>query len=288
VARAVDGGGGVTGAAPGRDVALVTGASSGIGVEIARLLARRGSDLVLAARRTERMEELAGALRRDHGVRVQVLFSDLSRPGAGRALWEEVTGRGLRIACLVNNAGATLEGRYLDHATDAQIGVVNLLSVNPAELTHCCLPAMLERGAGHVLNVSSLGAYWPCFPGISVYAGCKWFLVNLTRTLAAEYRGSGVRFSCVVPFTTSTAFLDTPTNRAIVARMPRFMIQSPEAVARIAVDGMEAGRVVQHTSSVNRALAGLLRLLPPSLVGRAIVGFMSLGRDDLGRRAETV
>jgi short-subunit dehydrogenase len=84
-----------------------------------------------------------------------------------------------------------------------------------------------------------------------------------------------------VPFTTDTAFLDTPTNREIVARMPKFMIQSPGKVARIALEGVEAGRIVQHTALHNRILASLLKLLPPTLVGKAIVRYMSIGRDDL-------
>lgn len=264
-----------------RPVALVTGASSGIGAELARQLGAQGRDLVLAARRREPMEQLAAELERLHGIRVRVFTADLSVPGSGRALHEQITGAGLWVDFLVNNAGATLEGRYLDHSTEAQSGSVQLLAATPAELVHLCLPAMLEAGRGGVLNVSSLGAYWPCFPGISVYAGCKWFLVNLTRTLAAEYRGSGVKFSAVVPFTTRTAFLDTPTNREIVGRMPAFMIQAPEEVARIALEGVEAGHVVQHTSPLNRVLAGMLRLAPASLVGRAIVAFMSIGRDDL-------
>jgi len=262
-----------------RDVALVTGASSGIGLEIARALAAEGRDLVLAARRTDLMEQFASELEREHGVGVHVFASDLSRPGAGTELHRQIVDAGLRVSYLVNNAGATLEGRYLDFSTDEQIGIVQLLAVNPAELVHLCLPSMLAAGEGSVLNISSLGAYWPCFPGISVYAGSKWFLVNLTRTLALEYRGRGVRFSVAVPFTTRTAFIDTPSTRKIVARMPAFMIQSPEQVARIALDGVTAGHVVQHTSIANRALAGLLKVLPPTLVGRGIVAFMSLGEE---------
>jgi len=265
------------------DVALVTGASSGIGVEIAKILAASGYSLALGARRVDLMKELAVELEQKHGVQVHVFHSDLSLPAAGRALYQELHEAGLRVAYLVNNAGATLEGRFLDFSADQQVGLINLLSVNPSELMHLCLPDMIERKGGHILTVSSLGAFWPCFPGISVYAGCKAMVINLTRTLATEYRGSGVKFSAVVPFTTDTAFLDTPTNRSIVAKMPSFMVQSPERVAQIAVDGANAGRVLQHTSFTNRVLAMLLKALPPSLVGRAIVAFMSIGRDDLNQ-----
>lgn len=262
-------------------MALVTGASSGIGRELARQLAAAGHDVALAARRVPLLEELAAEVRRDHGVEAFVVASDLGLPGAGKDLHGRLVAEGLEVAFLVNNAGGTLEGRYLDFTTDEQTGVLNLLAVNPAELVHACLPAMLAAGRGRVLNVSSLGAYWPCFPGISLYAGAKALLVNLTRTLAAEYRGQGVTFSVTVPFTTDTAFLDTPTNRRIVDRMPRFMVQTPEEVARLSLEGAARGAVVVHSSALNRAIAGLLKTLPPALVGRAIVAFMSLGRDDL-------
>jgi short-subunit dehydrogenase len=263
------------------DVALVTGASSGIGRELAKQLAGRGWDLALAARRVELMEDLARELEAQHGVRVRVFRSDLTRSDAARRLFDEVTGEGLSVMYLINNAGATLEGRYLDHSAEAQRGNINLMAVAPAELMHLCLPAMLEAGEGRVLNLGSLGAFWPCFPGITIYAGSKWLVLNLTRTLALEYADEGVRFSVCVPFTTDTAFLDTPTNREIVARMPKFMVQSPEKVARIALEGVEAGRIVQHTALHNRILASLLKLLPPTLVGKAIVRYMSIGRDDL-------
>ncbi|WP_354700030.1 FabG-like 3-oxoacyl-(acyl-carrier-protein) reductase [Paraconexibacter sp. AEG42_29] len=266
-----------------REVALVTGASSGIGVELARQLAAAGHDLALAARRTALMEQLADELRRNHSVRVDIFQSDLGRAGAGADLHRRIADAGLQVSYLVNNAGATLEGRYLDFTAEEQISIINLLAVNPAELMHLCLPGMLEAGRGTMLTISSLGAYWPCFPGITVYAGAKALVVNLTRTLDAEYGAHGVTFSATVPFTTDTAFLDTPTNRQIVGRMPNSMIQSPQRVASIAIDGAAHGRLVQHTSPLNRVLAGLLTVMPPKLVGRAILAFMSMGRDDLNQ-----
>lgn len=266
--------------ADARPVALVTGASSGIGAEIARQLAAKGHDLALAARRTGLMEELAEELRTAHGVAVDVFGIDLSAPGSGGTLHQRVVDAGLRVEYLVNDAGATLEGRFLDFTTEQQVGLVHLLAVTPSELVHRCLPSMLEQRRGTVLTISSLGAYWPCFPGITVYAGAKSLVVNLTRTLATEYRGQGVTFSAAVPFATDTDFLASPTNRRIVGHMPGFMLQRPEDVARIAIDGAATGRVVQHTSFLNMAIAGLMKVLPPSLVGRAIVAFMSLGRAD--------
>ncbi|EHB45311.1 short-chain dehydrogenase/reductase SDR [Mycolicibacterium rhodesiae JS60] len=262
--------------------ALITGASSGIGLEIAWLLARDGYDLVLAARRLSMLEEHASAIEQATGQNVVPLRSDLSEPDGASKLIDEIRARELHIDYLVNNAGVTLEGRYLDNGWDAQRAFVQLMSLTPAELTHRLLPAMLERGSGVVLTVASLGAFWPAFPGISLYAGAKSFLVRMTNTLAVEYARSGVTFTVICPFTTRTAFLDGPTIAPIVGKMPKFMVQSPELVARIGVAAVRQGKTVVHTSLLNRVLAATLTVLPSPLVNRALVRFMSLGRDDLG------
>jgi short-subunit dehydrogenase len=251
-------------------VALVTGASSGIGVELARQLAAQGHDVALAARREAPMRELSRDLEAQCGVRTWVFPVDLAEPGAGRALHAQLTDAGLTVDYLVNNAGAVLEGRFLQSSTTQVAGNLQLLVGTPVELIHLCLPDMLAAGRGHVLTISSLGAFWPCFPGVSLYSGGKWMLVNLTRTLAAEYAGSGVRFSVTVPFTTRTPFLDTPANQAIIGTVPEIMVQSAEDVARIALTGAARGRVLQHTSMINRVIAKLLRMAPPGPLARAI------------------
>jgi uncharacterized protein len=261
--------------------ALVTGASSGIGLEIAWLLARDGYDLVLAARRLPLLEEHAAAITEQTGRTVIPLRSDLAEPDGASKLLHELQARNLHIDYLVNNAGVTVEGRYLDNEWEAQRAFMQLMSLTPAELTHRLLPPMLERGHGAVLTVASLGAFWPAFPGISLYAGAKSFLVRLTNTLAVEYAGTGVTFTVVCPFATRTAFLDGPTIAPIAEKMPKFMVQSPELVARIGVDSVRHGKTIVHTSALNRVLAFLLTAMPGSLVNRALVKFMSLGRDDL-------
>lgn len=264
-----------------RKVALVTGASSGIGREIALLLAGDGYDLVLTARRLPLLEELATHIARTSGARAVVIQNDLSEPAGATKLADQVQAEGIEIDYLVNNAGVTLEGLYLDNDWEAHRGFVQLMSLAPAELIHRFLPDMLAKSDGKILNVASLGAFWPAFPGISLYAGAKSFLVRLTNTLSVEYAKSGVTFTVVCPFTTRTAFLDGPTIAPIVDKMPNFLIQSPEEVARIALDAVKEGRTVAHTSRINHTLATLLTVLPTGLVNRGLVKFMSLGRDDL-------
>jgi short-subunit dehydrogenase len=216
------------------------------------------------------MRALSTELETRCGVRTWVFPVDLSVTGAGRALHAQLTDAGLVVDYLVNNAGAVLEGRFLRPSTAQVAGNLQLLVGTPVELIHLCLPDMLAAGRGHVLTISSLGAFWPCFPGVSLYSGGKWMLVNLTRTLAAEYAGSGVRFSVAVPFTTRTPFLDTPANQAIIGSVPKIMVQSAEDVARIALAGAARGRVLQHTSMINRVIAALLRMAPPEPLARAI------------------
>lgn len=261
--------------------ALITGASAGIGREIALLLAKDGYDVVLTARRLPILEDLAGEIERSTGRRAVPIRSDLSEPAGATKLVNEIRTRGLEIDYLVNNAGVTLEGLYLDNDWEAQRGFVQLMSLSPAELTHSLLPGMLERGHGAVLNVASLGAFWPAFPGISLYAGAKSFLVRMTNTLAVEYPDSGVTFTVVCPFTTKTAFIESPTLTPIVDQMPKFMIQSPQHVARVGLGAVKQGKTVAHTSVLNHALATLLTVLPAKLVSRALIKYMSLGRDDL-------
>ena len=261
--------------------ALITGASSGIGREMAYLLARDGHDVVLTARRQPLLEELAAEIERATGRRAVAIRSDLSRPDGATDLSDELSNRDLHVDYLVNNAGVTIEGLYLDNDWEVQRAFVQLMSISPAELTHRLLPAMVNQGHGVVLNVASLGAFWPAFPGISLYAGAKSFLVRMTNTLSVEYAGCGVTFSVVCPFTTRTAFLDGETIAPIVAKMPNFMVQSPERVATIALRAVKKRKTIVHTSLLNHSLATLLTVLPAPLVNRGLVAYMSLGRDDL-------
>lgn len=260
-----------------RSIALVTGASSGIGRCIAERLAAEGYDLVLTARRLPLLEEAARDIEHRSGARCTVIQSDLAAVDGAQKLIADVRARNLQIDYLVNNAGITVEGRFLDHDWDAQRAFVQLMSTAPSELIHAFLPAMLAARRGTVLNVASLGAFWPCFPGITLYAGAKSFLVRLTNTLAIEYAGSGVGFTVLCPFTTRTAFIDTPNTRGIVEKMPGFMIQSPETVARIGVEAAARRKVIAHTSTLNHALAIGLTVMPPRLIAAGIVRFMALG-----------
>ncbi|MCO5166022.1 MAG: SDR family oxidoreductase [Planctomycetes bacterium] len=252
--------------------ALVTGASSGIGLELARVLAEEGAHLVLVARRTERLEALAAELRQKHGVDARVLTSDLQQPDAARALFERTEGEGLTIDVLVNNAGF---GNYDDfvaipwekHASMLQVNVVAL-----TELSHLFLPKMIERRHGFLMNVASIGAYLPC-PTFGVYAASKAYVRNVTEAIDYELKGTGVRAISVCPGGTTTEFLDA-ANQQLKPHASLAMM-SAERCARIAVRKMLGGRRNVVTGFLNSLGMWLLRFVPRGMY--AWIGALSMG-----------
>ncbi|MDQ0644905.1 SDR family NAD(P)-dependent oxidoreductase [Microbacterium murale] len=197
--------------------ALITGASSGIGAEFARRFAGRGSDLVLVARRADRLEELASELRTTAGVRVDVVSADLAVSGAADALHAELTQRGIRVTSLVNNAGFGTHGAF-DHSDPARATSEIQLNVGTlVELSRAFIPQLLA-GNGALVTVASTAAYQP-IPGMAVYGATKAFVLSFTEALWAEAQGTGLRVLAVSPGSTRTEFFDVVgTDDASVGR----------------------------------------------------------------------
>lgn len=251
--------------------ALVTGASSGIGAALARQLAARGADLVITARREERLRALAEELRAGHGVDVQVVVGDLAQPGAAETLYARTEGEGRAIDLLVNNAGLGtwrpfVEVAWERHATTIQVNLVAL-----THLTHLFVPRMIERRRGHVMNVASIGAFTPC-PGFAVYAATKAYVRNMTEALDHELRGTGVRALCVCPGGTRTEFLEQADQ--VLRPGGDRLLMSAERCAAIAVEKMLAGRRTVVTGLMNALGMWLLRFIPrawmPALAERSM------------------
>jgi len=252
---------------------VITGASSGIGADLARQLARRGHGVTLVARREDRLRALAEELATQHRIRAEVLTCDLTDDGARAAIAPSVEKRGLTVDVLVNNAGFSTTGPV--HASDPAREVA-MIRTDVEALAHLCsafLPGMVARGRGAVLNVASMAAYQP-LPGQAGYAACKAFVLAYSQALAEEVKGKGVSITVLCPGPVETEF-------AAVAgiedggsdALPRFMWVSSEAVAAEAVVGMEKGRQVVIPGVPNRigAAVGYLtprRLLLPLLAGR--------------------
>ena len=246
--------------------ALVTGASSGIGLAFARVLAEHGHDLVLTARRQERLESLAADLRGAFGVDVVVIADDLADAESPARLVSAIAQRTLSIDVLVNNAGFGVPGSYANTSWRQQGDFLQVLVVAVAELTHRLLPGMVERRWGRIINVASLAGLMPGVAGHTLYAASKSFLISFSESLARETAAHGINVTATCPGFTFSEFHDVTGTRAQMNRMPRFMWLDAESVARGAYDAVSAGVTVYVPGRVNRSIAALGRVLPRRVV----------------------
>lgn len=237
--------------------ALVTGASSGIGAEFARLLAARGMHLVLTARREERLKELAEELHTRHGTLCEIVPCDLSEPHAAGRLAEEVRARGKTIELLVNNAGFAVVSDVPNTNVDDVLRVVRLNIEAPTELTYRFLPGMLERGHGAIVNVSSVAGLQPV-AYMGAYAASKAYALHFSEALWAELRGSGVTVMALCPGATRTEFFEVA---GVKGWLKKRRSHSPAQVVRRALRALEKGRPSAIIGFHNRLRALLVRLV---------------------------
>ncbi|RNM13541.1 SDR family NAD(P)-dependent oxidoreductase [Nocardioides pocheonensis] len=249
---------------PGPDrCAVVTGASSGIGSELARELGARGHQVVLVARSEDKLATLAAEL----GERAHVLPADLADREARAGLLERVTALGLVPDVLVNNAGLSTLGPVHRSDPAAEINLLEVDVVAVADLCSRFLPGMVERGRGAVLNVASTAAFQP-LPGQAAYGGAKAFVLSYSHSLSGELAGTGVSVTVLCPgpvetgFNAVAGFDDEEAHDAL----PSIMWVSAAEVARAAVAGMDRGRVVVIPGVANRAGAALARFAPKRLL----------------------
>jgi len=243
---------------PARRVALVTGASSGIGEAFARALARDGWDLVVVARRRPRLAALARLLERAHGVRVEVLPADLTKSPALARVAQRIA-RERRLELLVNDAGL---GDFESFAESDAVRVEAEIRVNvlaTVRLTHAALPGMVRRGRGTVINVSSTAAFVPC-PRFAIYGATKAFLNSFTEALHTELHGTGVRVQALCPGLTHTEIFERAGSD--VSALPEFLWMDADAVAKESLAALASDTVVCVPGLGNRTLANLTRLLP--------------------------
>jgi len=249
-----------------RRLCLVTGASAGIGAAFARLYARQGHDLVLTARRADRLEQLAEALRRDHGVEVLVLPADLSEPGAVDKIIAGIGAAGRTVDVLVNNAGYGLPGTYAKTRWADQQAFLQVLLTSVCELTHKLLPGMIGRGYGRIVNVASLAGLVPGMPSHTLYGATKAFLVRFSQALHLETLGTGVHVTALCPGYTWSEFHDVNGTRAMANTIPRWMWLDADAVAEQGHRAVEANRPVRVTGGINRLIAAICKIVPDSWV----------------------
>jgi short-subunit dehydrogenase len=233
---------------------LVTGASSGIGAAIARELAGRGHNVVLVARRTERLQGLATEIAADHGVRAEVLGADLSDAPARDRLATEIDALGLTVEILVNNAGYG-DNDWLNTADrDRLLDMVRLNCEALLDLQSRYSACMVERGRGAILNVASTAAFQP-MPGTATYAATKSFVLSLSEATHSEVKGRGVTVTALCPGPVKTEFAEVAGIGSAEDQLPDLFWASPEEVAQAAVSGLERGKRVVIPGVLNRATA---------------------------------
>ncbi|WP_309650647.1 SDR family oxidoreductase [Nocardioides sp.] len=253
--------------APGPDrTAVVTGASSGIGAEIARELARRGHQVTLVARTVSKLQDLAAEITAAGG-RADVIGADLSDRAARAQLLDRLTDLGLVPDILVNNAGLSTLGPVSRADPAAEMNMIEVDVVAVADLCTRFLPGMVDRGRGAVLNVASTAAFQP-LPGQAGYGAGKAFVLSYTQSLAGELRGTGVTATTLCPGPVDTGFGEAAGFSKADAEeaLPAVMWVGAAEVARAAVDGMAKGRLVVIPGRVNRLAAAVSQVTPRSLL----------------------
>ncbi|GMV31219.1 MAG: dehydrogenase [Rhodanobacteraceae bacterium] len=242
--------------------ALVTGASAGIGTAFSRALAASGHSLVLTARRDDRLAALAGELSRQHGVRVETIRADLAEADASAALCTEIERRGIAIDVLVNNAGYGVAGHYLAQPWKTHADFLQVMVTAPCELAYRLLPGMQQRGYGRIANIASLAGHVPGSAGHTMYAASKAFMIKFSQSLGLENAARGIKVCAICPGFTWSEFHDVVGSREQVSHMPKWLWMTAEDVVREGLAAMERGEIVYVTGRVNRAIKGLVKLLP--------------------------
>jgi short-subunit dehydrogenase len=245
---------------------LITGASSGIGEAFAEVFAVEGFDLVITARREERLRAVAARLERDHGSQVHVVACDLSERDAPARLTSAIDARGLTIDALVNNAGYGVPGSYTGSPWPRQDAMLQVMVVGLSELTYRLLPGMVERKYGRIINVASLAGLVPAPAGHTLYAATKAFLIKFSEALSHEVSRFGVHVTAICPGFTHSEFHDVTGTREGVDKLPRWLWMDASAVARQGFDAVMAGTPIYINGKVNRAIALLVRYVPHAIV----------------------
>ncbi len=255
------------GATPARKRALVTGASSGIGAEFARQLAARGYNLVITARRKDRLDSLASELRHARKVEVETIEADLAT-SEGVSVIESRIASG-DVAMLINNAGFGNSGQFGEVSLDRELEELDLNIRALTRLSHAAIRQMREKGRGTIINVGSTGSYVPV-PYMATYAATKAYVLSFSEALHEEARQYGVVVTCLCPGGTTTEF------QAVAGfdsdRMPRMAFQGPDAVVTAALNGARAGSAIVVPGFGNKATANVLPRLLPRFAVRKISG----------------
>ncbi len=250
-----------------RRAALITGASAGIGAELARVFAANEHDLVLVARRRDALEALAGQLEGKHGISATVIVDDLGDPEAPERIFAAVRAARIDVDVLVNNAGFGLGGEFSETPIEREMTMVQVNVTALVQLTKLFVAPMLQRRRGYVLNVASTAAFFPG-PMMSVYYATKAFVLSFSQALAEELSSSGIVVSCLCPGPTETEFASVAKVRK--SKLFNATIADARQVAEFGYRAMMAGERVAVQGARNKLLVQAQRFVPRSLIARAV------------------
>ena len=245
-----------------RETALITGASSGIGLDLARLMAAR-FDLIVTARNQTELAKLARELETQHGSRVHVIPADLARSEAPKEILAEVERRGLTIDALINNAGFGAYGEFSQSDLLSDLGMIEVNIAALTALTRLALPGMVERRRGRIMNVASTAGFQPG-PLMSVYYATKAYVIMFSEGIANELKGSGVTVTCLCPGPTATQFAERANMQK--SRLFKLGAMTAMEVAKAGYEGMMAGKGLVIPGIMNKTLAFSVRFSPRKMV----------------------
>ena len=246
-----------------RRLALITGASAGIGAAFARIYASHGYDVALTARRLDRLEALAAEIRLRFGVEAYPIAADLSKPDGVETVLAGIEAQGRVVDALVNNAGYGLPGTYAQTSWSDQADVLQTMLTAVCGLTHRVLPGMVERRFGRIVNVASLAGLLPGAAGHTLYAATKGFLVKFSQSLHLENLATGVHASALCPGFTYSEFHDVNGTREQVSQsLPSWLWLGADEVAAAGYEAAEANRPVCVPGAPNKAIAVIAKLIP--------------------------
>ncbi len=254
--------------------AMVTGASSGLGTDFSRELARMEANLILVARREERLRQLADELRREYGIEVEAAPTDLAMQNAAEAIYRQQSEKARAVDILVNSAGFGVHGEFLENSWERERAMIEVDVITLVHLTKLLAADMVKRGYGRILQVASTAAYQPV-PAYAVYGACKAFVLSFGEALNHELRGSGVTCTVVSPGVTETEFQQV-AGHEYTGYMRLTQMTSPD-VARIGIEAMLSGRSSIVPGIHNAAMVASVRFTPRRVV-TALAGYFLKAR----------
>lgn len=266
-----------------KNFAIVTGASSGLGVDFATVLAEKGHHLILVARREDRLQSLKSKLEADHSVKVEVIAQDLAKEDAGLELYTKVKALRVTVDILVNNAGLGLYGLFQDISWEREAKMMQLDMVTLVQLTKLFSADMVAQGHGHILQVGSIGAY-QATPTYASYAAAKSFVYNFSEAINFELKGTGVSVTTINPGVTATEFFETSGQKPTLYQ--RLAIMKSRPVAEIGIQAMFKRKTVVVPGLMNKLTVWSTKFFPRFMATRT--AYMTMKSPDAELRAATV